>query len=92
MATRTIVDSVPRVSTEGRQAREPVAAGDLPSPIDPPSGCRFRTRCPRATEVCEAFVPEIRRIDEDHYVACHFPVTPSAAEPAVADGPEGTPT
>jgi peptide/nickel transport system ATP-binding protein len=87
--TRLLVDSVPRVSTDGRQAREPVPAGDLPSPIDPPGGCRFRTRCPRATEVCEAFVPEIRQVDEDHFVACHFPVIPVAVEPEVAASKEG---
>jgi peptide/nickel transport system ATP-binding protein len=89
--TRMLVDSVPRVSTDGRQAREPVPAGDLPSPIDPPSGCRFRTRCPRASEVCETFVPEIRQVDEDHFVACHFPTVPVAVEPEVGDEQGGLP-
>ena len=57
-------------------------AGDLPSPMNPPSGCRFRTRCPRAQERCEVEEPVVREIGPDHYVACHFPLVGDTAPPA----------
>jgi oligopeptide/dipeptide ABC transporter ATP-binding protein len=54
-------------------ARVAQVSGELPSPINPPSGCRFRTRCPAAQEKCITDEPEMRQIAPDHYVACHFP-------------------
>jgi peptide/nickel transport system ATP-binding protein len=72
-----------------------LASGDLPSQIDPPSGCRFRTRCPRAQERCSVEEPVIQAAGPDHFVACHFPgrdpgvaVTPPATATAMTSSPE----
>jgi peptide/nickel transport system ATP-binding protein len=61
----------PAVRPTGEKDR---MAGELPSPVAPPSGCRFRTRCPRAQERCADEEPTMRKVTEGHFVACHFPL------------------
>jgi oligopeptide/dipeptide ABC transporter ATP-binding protein len=71
--TSALLASVPSPvpGLKGR-ARAPIA-GEVPSPLAPPSGCRFRTRCPRAQALCAAEEPQPQPAGQDHTVACHFP-------------------
>jgi peptide/nickel transport system ATP-binding protein len=75
--TSALLSAIPVPDPEVRPEHRQLLAGEIPSPVSPPSGCRFRTRCPRAEEKCAVEVPEIRPIGDDHYVACHFPLSPS---------------
>lgn len=71
--TEALLSSVPVPDPEKARAKEQIVLqGDIPSPIDPPSGCRFRTRCPRACEQCAQAEPELKPVGNDHYVACHL--------------------
>lgn len=68
--TRALLASIPGHTLDLPPASE-LISGELPSPLDPPSGCRFRTRCPAATELCASEEPKLRAIAEDHFIACH---------------------
>jgi oligopeptide/dipeptide ABC transporter ATP-binding protein len=71
--TRALLDSIPSTDPAATRAASTIK-GELPSPIHPPSGCRFRTRCPRAAERCAAEEPQMRELATGHSVACHFPL------------------
>lgn len=73
--TAALLAAIPAVDAGLRGTRSGIVAeGELPSALSPPSGCRFRTRCPRAEGRCAEEVPVMRAIGPDHYVACHFPI------------------
>ena len=72
--TEILLGANPEPDPEAVLDLESIEGGDLPSPIDPPSGCRFRTRCPHATEKCENEEPQMREVSEGHHVACHHPL------------------
>jgi oligopeptide/dipeptide ABC transporter ATP-binding protein len=67
---------VPNPEVAKEKQREVAVRGELPSPVNPPSGCRFRTRCPLAQDKCAEIVPPLRRFGEEHLAACHFPLQP----------------
>ena len=72
--TSLLLEAIPVPDPDIKPA-ESVAVGEPPSPIAPPSGCRFRTRCPRADERCAREVPQLREIRPRQYAACHHPLT-----------------
>ena len=73
--TRALMQSIPIPDPEVERAKRGAPLkGDLPSPMDPPSGCTFRTRCPQVQERCATEVPVWNEKAPDHWVACHFPV------------------
>jgi peptide/nickel transport system ATP-binding protein len=71
--TRALMAAIPGADVH---VDEEVLEGELPSAIDPPTGCRFNTRCPAATDQCRTEEPQLRDIGTSHFVACHHPVLP----------------
>ena len=76
--TRALLSAVPVPDPRARPEPVNLMSGELPSPMNPPSGCRFRTRCPRAEARCAEIEPPLERTAPGHRVACHFPVEAAA--------------
>ena len=103
--TAALLSAIPVPDPDVHPAERVALGGEIPSPIDPPSGCRFRTRCPRATPKCTEVEPIMHEVRAGQYVACHFPLAEgeklnlgAAASdftpfvPPTAEGPEPSTT
>ena len=70
--TQTLLSAVPVPDPQLSRSRQRIILeGDIPSPMNPPTGCRFHTRCPHATDKCRGVVPEFKEYAPDHWAACH---------------------
>ena len=71
--TQALLTAIPEPDPEVAKKRNRIILkGEIPSPVNPPSGCKFRTRCPYAKDICAKEIPEFREYKDGHYVACHF--------------------
>ncbi|HET9895921.1 MAG TPA: ABC transporter ATP-binding protein [Streptosporangiaceae bacterium] len=83
--TAGLIGAIPVPDPPIARARHQIGiSGELPSPLNPPSGCRFRTRCPLAQEICSVEEPQLRSFGHGHIAACHFPLQSPAGESAAA--------
>jgi len=71
--TKALLSAIPLPDPFVEEKRKRIILeGDVPSPVNPPSGCRFRTRCPLAEKICAEQTPAWREITPDHWAACHM--------------------
>jgi oligopeptide/dipeptide ABC transporter ATP-binding protein len=90
--TEALIKTIPVPDPAVEKAKTDVGIrGELPSPIDPPSGCRFRTRCPLAQAICAETEPPLRSFGPSHVAACHFPLqTPTAGQTPAANASDSS--
>jgi peptide/nickel transport system ATP-binding protein len=86
--TKALLSAVPVPDPEVKRERI-ILTGDVPSPIKPPKGCRFNTRCPHAFDRCRREEPTLRRMAEGHEAACHLHDLPASENPLLAGGGHG---
>ncbi|MGH2889692.1 MAG: ABC transporter ATP-binding protein [Solirubrobacteraceae bacterium] len=90
--TSALLGAIPIPDPKLNRSRErTVVSGEPPNPINPPSGCRFHTRCPRATDICRAEEPQLTEYAGGHLAACHHPQNVTAAEIAAASRSDTSP-
>ncbi|MCW2967295.1 MAG: oligopeptide/dipeptide transporter, ATPase subunit, partial [Solirubrobacteraceae bacterium] len=90
--TAALLNAVPIPDPRQNRTRERIVLeGEPPNPINPPSGCVFRTRCPRATEICSTSEPPLMAYANGHTAACHHPLNVTAGEIAAATRSETSP-
>ncbi|MFE0415948.1 ABC transporter ATP-binding protein [Streptomyces tendae] len=88
--TRALLSAVPEATVEDTPRERIRLVGDVPSPINPPSGCRFRTRCWKATEKCASEAPPLVQVEGNkagHLTACHYPETNDVPSPRLTKSP-----
>jgi len=81
--TRVLLDAIPVPDPSIRPETRGKVVGEIPSPVAPPSGCRFRTRCPKAQAKCAEEEPTVEEFIPGQFVACHFPLSPGETLPTV---------
>ena len=79
--TRVLLDAIPVPDPSVRPEARAKVLGEIPSPVAPPSGCRFRTRCPKAQARCADEEPQVQEVHPGQFVACHFPLAPGETLP-----------
>lgn len=71
--TQALIAAIPTTDPDGKKELQ-ILEGDIPSPVNPPSGCKFHTRCRYCTEICKQVVPSWKEVEPNHFVACHHPL------------------
>jgi len=90
--TSALLGAIPIPDPKQNRARERMhIGGEPPNPINPPSGCRFHTRCPRATDICRTAEPPLTEYAAGHLAACHHPQNVTEVETAAATRSEASP-